>query len=314
MLLDTTDKDGPRVEPDPGKPDERAGRRASKTDLAGFRAPFAAMVLVAPVAHGALPPEYYQAAREQAPHHLQLRVERVKIPRGRDSGNCQVEASVLRDFRGSLAAGTPLHFLLNCRMPDARPRPGASAWHGYESLESARFAEGFFRGTGATVVPVYGQLGIVAHEREWPWCEAGSGRCDLPPPEPPQVLECGTVGLGGTGKQLRGGWVVKIADYRMWFWSDVEHLYTGEGRHWQPHLWEPQRLPVPLRMDASRYTQVSHLYTEGGEQLLMTRSFSYDRSTGRFEERTITHQGVGEDVVHGACRPIADPDTMTAPG
>lgn len=270
------------------------------------------LILFVPTAQAALAPEYYRAAREKAPHHLQLRVERVTLRQGQKLANCEVEATVLRDFRGGLEVGTPLRFALSCTAPGVRPMPGPNAWHDHLALKAAHFAEGFFRGTGNDLAPVYGQLGLVPDEREWPWCEADSGRCDLPPPEPPQVLECSTVGLGGLGKETRSGWIIKIADYRMWFWSDIEQLHGGEGRHWQPHLWEPQRTPSPLQVDGDRYTQVSHLYTEGGEMLLMTRTFRYERSTGRFEERVLHEEG-GEEVVHGQCRPIADPETVPAP-
>lgn len=271
-----------------------------------------ALMLLTPAAHAALASEYYRAAREQAPHHLQLRVERVTLLPGQKLANCAVEATVLRDFRGALEKGTSLHFALNCMAPGVRPMPGPNDWHDYATLKDTGFAEGFFNGTGTDAAPVYGQLSAIVGEREWPWCEADSGRCDLPPPEPPQVLECSTVGLGGLGKQTRSGWIIKIADYRMWFWSDIEQLHAGEGRHWQTHLWEPQRTPSPLQVDGDRYTQVSYLYTEGGEMLLMTRTFRYERSTGRFEERFLHEEG-GEDVVHGQCRPIADPETVPAP-
>ncbi|SBV37330.1 exported hypothetical protein [uncultured Stenotrophomonas sp.] len=281
-----------------------------------LRALLAVAALGVPAAHAALPPEYYQAAREQAPHHLQLRVEQVVLLRGQVLGNCEIQATVLRDFRGTLEKGTPLRFALNCTAPGVRPMPGPNAWHDYGTLEATRFAEGFFRGTdtGTGMVPVYGQLDAVADEREWPWCEADSGRCDLPPPEPPQVLECSTVGLGGTGRQTRSGWIIKIANHRMWFWSDIKHLYAGGDRHWQLHLWEPQRTPPPLQVDGDRYTQVSHLYTEGGEMLLMTRTFRYERSTGEFEERHVVHENGGEDLTRGTCQPIADPETVPAPG
>ena len=63
----------------------------------------AAMVALAvPAAHTALAPEYYQQAREQAPHHLQVRVEQVTLLRRQALGNCEVEATVLRDFRAPL--------------------------------------------------------------------------------------------------------------------------------------------------------------------------------------------------------------------
>jgi len=272
-----------------------------------------ALALLAPTAQAALAPEYYQAAREQASHHLQIRVERVTLLRGQALANCEVQATVLRDFRGTLEKGTPLRFALNCTAPGVRPMPGPNAWHDYGTLKTSRFAEGFFRGPGADVAPVYGQLDIVSGEREWPWCEAESGRCNLPPPEPPQVLGCSTVGLDGTGRQTRSGWIIKIAGHRMWFWSDIAHPYAGQGRHWQAHLWEPQRTPPPLQVDGSRYTQVSHLYSDGGEMLLMTRTFSYERSTGEFEERHVVHENGGEDLTRGTCRPIADPETVSAP-
>lgn len=268
----------------------------------------ALLALAAPAAQAALAPGYYQAAREQAPHHLQLRVDGVALLRGASRANCEVRATVLRDFRGDMAPDTPLRFALDCIAPGVRPMPGPTAWHDYGALQAARFAEGFFKAVDGRAVPVYGQLGLVPDAREWPWCEAGSGRCDLPPPEPPQVLECGTAGVGGLGRQVRGGWVIRIADHRMAFWSDISQLAPGDGRHWMPHFWEPRRTPSPLQVEGDRYTQVSHLYSEGGERLLMTRTFTYDRSTGRFEERMTGPDGADERVVEGLCRMIADPE------
>lgn len=278
-----------------------------------LRTTLAAAALVAPATHAALAPEYYQQAREQAPHHLQLRVMQVTLLRGQARGNCEVEATVLRDFRGTLGADTPLRFTLNCTAPGVRPMPGPNVWHDYEELKDVRFMEGFFRGAGAGIAPVYGQLAQVANEREWPWCEAESGRCNLPPPVPPLVLECSIVGIGGSGRQVRSGWVIKIANHRMWFWSDVAHLYIGPGRHWQAHLWEPQRAPSPLQTDGDSYTQLSHLYSDGGEVLQMTRSFHFQRSTGAFEEHRMTHETGAEELTRGSCRPIADPETLSAP-
>ncbi|WP_133001084.1 hypothetical protein [Luteimonas arsenica] len=42
-------------------------------------------------------------------------------------------------------------------------------------MQQVRFAEGFFRGTGAGSEPVYGQLGLVESERDWPWCDVEGG-------------------------------------------------------------------------------------------------------------------------------------------
>ena len=63
-------------------------------------------------------------------------------------------------------------------------------------------------------------------------------------------------------------------------------------------------------MEGDRYTQVSHLYSEGGEQLLMTRTFIYKRSTGEFEERHMAQENGGEDLIRGTCLPIADPEKL----
>lgn len=146
---------------------------------AGSRMMLAVMVLATTVAHAALPPEYYRAARERAPHHLQVRVVQVTLLPGQALDNCEVEVTVLRDFRGTLEKGTPLRFALNCTAPGVQPMPGPNAWHDYGALEAAHFVEGFFRGATADIVPVYGQLAIIPEEREQPWCEARSGRCDL---------------------------------------------------------------------------------------------------------------------------------------
>lgn len=234
--------------------------------------------LLAP-AFAALPPQYYQRARENAGMHLQLRVEKVKLIPLRQLHNCQIQATVLHDFRGDTLPGTPVEFDLNCTTATVRPMPGPDAWHDYQGLKSAQFMEGFFNGIPPHASPVYGQIRIIDSERDSPWCEAETGRCTLPPPQPALVLECSQAGLGGLGRRMRSGWLLKVGDHRMWFWSDIGKPHAGDGRHWQAHLWPPQRLPYPLVIEPGTYRHVAHFYSEGGEQLLMERHFSIDRTT-----------------------------------
>ena len=264
------------------------------------------------VAHAALPPEYYSNAREGAPHHLQLRIDGVSLVPGLASANCEVRATVLRDFRGDAAAGTPMAFTLNCLAPGVSPMPGAAAWHDYAALRAARFAEGFFNGTGTG--PVYGQLGIVAAGRASPWCEAESGRCDLPPAAPPLVLECRPDGADGDGHATQHGWLVKVEDARMWYWSDATRREPGEGRGWRRSTWPVERTQEPLKVEPGRYVHRTGQYSEGGERLLVVRQLTIDRATLAFEDDYLTVEGGVESTVRGTCAAAADPEAPPAGG
>lgn len=263
---------------------------------------------LAATARAALPPEHYQRARETAENHLQIRIDQVDLVRGPGLSNCQVRATVLRDFRGDMAAGTRLGFDLNCRAPGVRPMPGPDAWHDYGTLKQARYAEGFFRGRGQAVEPVHGQLGIVEHERASPWCEAESGRCNLPPPRPPLVLECARAAPDNEESPASVDLVVKLQDHRMWYWSDIERRTPGEDRGWRRQLFPAGRHPAPLETTPARYRHETHLFTEGGEVLLQTRRLTIDRSSLAFEDRRVFTDGRPDEVQTGVCRAAPDPD------
>lgn len=257
--------------------------------------------LLAVAAHAALPPQYYHEARKTAASHLQLRIDEVRLLKGLPYDNCEVGATVLRDFRGDIAPGTPLHFTLNCQAPGVRPMPGPNAWHDLSRLRKAKFAEGFFRGISPRTGPVYGELAIVEAERDSPWCEAESGRCDLPPPEPPLVLECG-------GE--RGSWsnplILRIADHRIAYWNAAGAGDAAE-RAWSPQLFPAERTPDLLEITPQSYSHASRLFTEGGERLLATRTITIDRATLAFQDRLARIDGSEPQVLTGTCRPVEDP-------
>ncbi len=263
-------------------------------------------------AHAALPPEYYSNARAEAAHHLQLRIDAVTLEPGAGSANCEVRGRVLRDFRGEAAAGTPLAFTLNCLAPGVSPMPGASSWHDYAQLKTARFAEGFFDGVESG--PVYGQLGIVEAERASPWCEAESGRCDLPPAAPPRVLECRP-----DDAAAGPGWRVKIDNARMWYWVDAAAGAGSTGLApeqqapgWRRSIWPIGRTQEPLVVEPQRYLHRTALFSEGGERLLEVRQLTIDRTTLAFEDQYMAVDGPERAPTRGTCVETADPEG-TAP-
>lgn len=93
-------------------------------------------------------PEEYQKARADAEFHVQLEVKKV-VPPARSPGICAVEGVVVRVFRGSLAAGTPMRLELSCRRKDERVRPGGEHWTSWEALEKAKFLEAYVNREGA---------------------------------------------------------------------------------------------------------------------------------------------------------------------
>ena len=250
-------------------------------------------------AHAALAPQYYQQARENAASHLQLRIDEVVLLPDQQSGNCEVRGTVLRDFRGNTEPGTPLRFHLNCQTPEVTPMPGSSAWHDYERLRDARFAEGFFNASA----PVHGQLAIIAAERESPWCEATSGRCDLAPAEPAgtaRVLEC--VVEGEPPERMR------VGDGTWQEWDGAAFSPQLCGRHasdrrqrvawscdWQPHAWTLEYASV-----------------DSQSQGVYRRVETLDPRTGAYHRRItddtfVLESGSRLEFNHyGQCRPVPD--------
>ncbi|MBO9716521.1 MAG: hypothetical protein J7507_06850 [Pseudoxanthomonas sp.] len=280
-------------------------RCASRAARPAFLLPVLASL--AATAEAALPPQYYSNAREEAPHHLQLRVDAVSLLPGYGSANCEVRATLLRDFRGEAAAGTPMEFTLNCVAPGVTPMPGAAAWHDYATLKDARYAEGFFRGAEPGDGPVYGQLGIVAAERASPWCDAESGSCELPPAAPALVLECRPSTAAGDGA-APPAWRVKIDNARMWYWLDGT---ADQGAGWRRSIWPVGRIQEPLKVEPERYVHRTARYSEGGEQLQAVRQLVIDRGTLAFEDYYMSVGDGGDSTRRGTC--VAAPDPEAAP-
>jgi hypothetical protein len=110
----------------------------------------AALGLAAGAAFAALPPEAYAQARVEAPHHVQMRIERVGgLPWYLDHGPCEVRGEVIRVFKGDIAEGDQLTLKIDCAKPRARLPDGPALWTSWRALDEARFVEAYLDGDKA---------------------------------------------------------------------------------------------------------------------------------------------------------------------
>ena len=114
-----------------------------------------------------MPPEEYRKARDGAQFHVQLEVKTVAPP-ARFPGECRVEGTVLRAFRGDLAAGTPMRLAIACKRREDRARPGGELWIAWEELERARYLEAYVERDGAGYAVAAWQSAIIAVPGEAP--------------------------------------------------------------------------------------------------------------------------------------------------
>lgn len=93
-------------------------------------------------------PEEYRKARDEAEFHLQLEVRKMTPPE-RTPGQCTVEGTVARVFRGTLAPGAPMKLAVSCKRRGERARPGGEHWIALEDLAGAKFLEAYVNREGA---------------------------------------------------------------------------------------------------------------------------------------------------------------------
>lgn len=102
-------------------------------------------LLGVPVAEAVLPPKAYEQAREEATHHLQVKVARVAPP-AKTPGECGVTGEVVRIFRdksATLKIGTRLAFMVSCSRRGDPPLIGGTLWTDYDQLRKAKYLEVF---------------------------------------------------------------------------------------------------------------------------------------------------------------------------
>jgi hypothetical protein len=103
------------------------------------------LTLTARPARAVLPPSVYKMARDQAAYHIQVKVLKVEAPR-RFPGRCLVTgkvATVFRDTKKTLKAGTTVTFHVSCRRKGDEIPMGGTLWTNYNGLKKARYLEGF---------------------------------------------------------------------------------------------------------------------------------------------------------------------------
>jgi hypothetical protein len=132
--------------------------------------------LAAGAAFAALPPEVYAQARVDAPHHVQLRIERVTgLPWHQDHGACEVRGDVVRVFKGDIAEGDELTLRIDCAKPRARLPNGGALWTSWRALEEARVVEAYL---GADKAVASWQTVLLSEPSDEPACtEEQEGSC-----------------------------------------------------------------------------------------------------------------------------------------
>ena len=97
------------------------------------------------VAHALMPPHVYQRAREEAPYHVQVAIERVKEP-SVSPGACRLDGKIVRIFRDTakdLRDGAPVTLFVSCMRGGDRIAPGGTLWTNLDALKQARFLEAY---------------------------------------------------------------------------------------------------------------------------------------------------------------------------
>ncbi|MBI1651221.1 hypothetical protein [Hyphomicrobium sulfonivorans] len=93
--------------------------------------------------HAMMAPEYYRSARQEAPFHVQVAIEKMTPPETA-LGRCLVAGKVIETFKdetGRLPLGTALSFGVACYRANAKVPVGAAIWTPLEALMIAGFIE-----------------------------------------------------------------------------------------------------------------------------------------------------------------------------
>ena len=106
-------------------------------------------------------PEEYRAARASAGYWLQLRIDRVNVPRTLP-GTCIVRGEVTRMFRGSAPATKAIDLEVECKRRGERSPPGDEFRVDVEDLRAGRYIEAFANLREARYVVAARQVEFVA--------------------------------------------------------------------------------------------------------------------------------------------------------
>jgi len=106
---------------------------------------------VASPAVAALPPEYYDEARETAAHVVLFEITSVKgLPAGKGYGQCQVTGKVKTVERGRhYRAGGPIQVSVPCMKPNASIPAGGTLWQSQAALKPGKSARAWMNQPGA---------------------------------------------------------------------------------------------------------------------------------------------------------------------
>ena len=126
-------------------------------------------------AFAVLPPQAYLDARREAPLHLQMSVQKVKLRPSAQA--CRVEGRVLRVFRGDARPGGRITVDAPCRFPDAAPMPGPVLWFQPGDIRKGQVLEGYFDGPAGSPAIARSQLFVVSGESTEPHCSAQDYAC-----------------------------------------------------------------------------------------------------------------------------------------
>ncbi|BBK45433.1 hypothetical protein STVA_54530 [Allostella vacuolata] len=88
------------------------------------------------------PPRVYRDARLKSEFHLQIAIERVRVP-SPTPGICIVNGKIVRVFRGNVALDTPIELELDCKKESDVVRPGQTLWTDADKLAAGHYLEAF---------------------------------------------------------------------------------------------------------------------------------------------------------------------------
>jgi hypothetical protein len=134
-------------------------------------------LLIPTMLAAALPPSALLRARLEASHHVQIAITRVTPPSGPQFGNCIIEGTIVRVFKGDLRLNSAITVRKSCIGPAIGvagrgdvPPPGGAIYVQTAQLQRARYIEAFLAGTPADVS--FDQAVIITAPSDRPRCTA----------------------------------------------------------------------------------------------------------------------------------------------
>lgn len=119
------------------------------------------LALVATPAAAALAPEYYEAARREAPDVIVFEVQRVATPTPLAFGPCQVSARVMTVERGTrYSVGQELVIQTPCARPGAPIPAGGAVWQDMSTLRFSTHGRAFLNTDGSLARDQYDILDL----------------------------------------------------------------------------------------------------------------------------------------------------------